>query len=63
MAENLFEQVVKNTGLPEDMISQDFLKLLSKKGLGSDSLTLDQLRDVLAEYLQDVFISAKEDLK
>lgn len=63
MAENLFEQVVKNTGLPEDMISQDFLRLLSDKGLGSDSLTLDQLRDVLAEYLQDVFISAKEELK
>lgn len=63
MDDNLFEQIVKNTGLPEELISQDFLKRISEKGFQKSSLTIDQIRDVLAEYLQDVILQAREDFK
>jgi hypothetical protein len=63
MDDNLFEKIVKNTGLPEELISQDFLKKISDKGFEKNSLTIDQIRDVLAEYLQDVILQAREDFK
>lgn len=63
MGENLFEEIVKSTGLPESMISQGFLKIISEKGLDKSTLTLDQIRDVLVEYLQDVILNAREEFR
>lgn len=63
MDDKLFEKIVKNTGLPEELISQDFLKKISDKGFEKNSLTIDQIRDVLAEYLQDVILQARENFK
>jgi hypothetical protein len=63
MDDNLFEKIVKSTGLPEELISQDFLKKISDKGFEKSSLTIDQIRDVLSEYLQDVILQAREEYK
>lgn len=63
MDDNLFEKIVKNTGLPEELVSQDFLKKITDKGFEKNNLTLDQIRDVLAEYLQDVILQAREEYK
>lgn len=63
MDDNLFEKLVKNTGLPEELVSQGFLKIIHEKGFEKSSLTLDQIRDVLSEYLQEVILEAREDFK
>jgi hypothetical protein len=63
MDENLFEKIVKSTGLPEELISQDFLKKISEKGFEKSTLTIDQIRDVLSEYLQDIILQAREEFK
>jgi hypothetical protein len=63
MKDNLFEKIVKNTGLPEDLVSQEFLKQINSKGLDKNNLTIEQIRDVLSEYLQDVLLQAQEEYK
>ena len=63
MDDNLFEKIVKSTGLPEELVTQDFLKKVSDKGFEKSTLTLDQIRDVLADYLQDVILQAREEYK
>jgi len=63
MDDNLFDKVVKSTGLPEELVTQDFLKKISDKGFDRSTLTIDQVRDVLAEYLQDVILQAREEYK
>lgn len=63
MEDNLFEKIVKSTGLPEEMITQDFLNKISEKGFNKSTLTMDQIRVVLAEYLQDVILQAREEYK
>lgn len=63
MDDNLFDKVVKSTGLPEELVTQDFLKKISDKGFDKSTLTIDQVRDVLAEYLQDVILQAREEYK
>lgn len=63
MGDNLFDKVVKSTGLPEELVTQDFLKKVTDKGFDRGTLTLDQIRDVLADYLQDVILQAREEYK
>ncbi|MES2768380.1 MAG: hypothetical protein V4596_04475 [Bdellovibrionota bacterium] len=63
MDDNLFEKIVKSTGLPEELVTQDFLKKISDKGFEKSTLTLDQIRDVLADYLQDVILQVREEYK
>ena len=63
MDDNLFEKVVQGTGLPEELVSQDFLKVITDKGYEKNSLTLDQLRDALADYMQEVILQARDEYK
>jgi hypothetical protein len=59
MAEELFAQVTDATGLPKDVISDELVRLLAKVGVSKDEMTLDDLRRVLADYVQDVLLNAK----
>lgn len=61
MDDNLFEKVVKSTGLPEELVTQDFLKKITERGFEKSTLTIDQIRDVLTDYLQDVILQAREE--
>lgn len=57
--DDLLNVVAEATGLPQALIVDELQCLASKAGLSIDQLTLDDLRDLLAEYLQDVLVSAK----
>lgn len=48
----LFKQLIELTGLPAEEIGKELKKLLKEKGLDPDFVTLEQLREVLACYLQ-----------
>lgn len=63
MDDNLFEKIVKSTGLPEELVTQDFLKKITDRGFEKSTLTIDQIRDVLADYLQDVILQARDEYK
>lgn len=59
MTSPLLEILIKETGLPEDLIKKELNRLLKKSGLSPDQVTLEILREVLARYLQDVILEAK----
>lgn len=60
MAEKLFDQVTDATGLPSNLVSTELETLIASAGLDKENLTLDDLRIVLANYVQDVLLAAKE---
>jgi hypothetical protein len=61
-ANKLVDEVIELTGLPEDPLSKELEKLLSAAGLESENISLDDLREVLANYLNDVIIEARKEL-
>lgn len=61
MGDELFKQVTDATGLPNELISAELTRLLERSGIDPQAVTLDDLRRVLAEYVQDVLLSAKSD--
>ena len=62
MGAKLFSEVAEATGLPNETISRELAELISTAGYNKETLTLDQLRHALAEYVQDILLEAKEDL-
>ncbi len=58
----LLGDVAEATGLPQETISKELGHLISSAGYDRETLTLDQLRHALAEYVQDILLAAKEDL-
>ena len=62
MDKSFLHELTTSTGLPEELLSTELKRLIAAAGLSPESVTLDDLRVVLAEYLQDVFVEAKENL-
>ncbi len=60
MGKQLLNDLATATGLPENLITDELGELISRAGLDSQTLTLDDLRGVLAEYLQDILLDARE---
>lgn len=62
MGHLLLQELAKATGLPESIIKKELSELISKSGKSIDQTTLDDLREILADYLQDVLNDAKKEL-
>ncbi len=62
MGNNLFNSLISATGLPTESVSNELTKLLAKNGKTPETMTLDDLREVMADYLQTVLVEAKEEL-
>lgn len=60
MKNQLIDAVIGHCGLPENLVQDELRSCSQKAGLELENLTLDQLRDLMAEYLQDVFVEAKK---
>ncbi len=60
MGEALIKTVIESTGLPSETMEQELNRLIAKAGLQKDSLTLDDMRSILADYLQDTLLSLKK---
>jgi hypothetical protein len=56
----LISQIASNTGLPEDTMRKELGSLIEGSGLDPNIVTLDDLRRVLADYAQEVLLSAKQ---
>lgn len=62
MANELVKTLINVTELPEDAISKELEKLFAQHGATANEITLDQLREIMADYLQTVLLEAKEEL-
>lgn len=58
--EQLITQLSDLTGLPPEMVQKELRRLLAKSGLDAQALTLEDVRELLAVYLQDVLLQVKE---
>lgn len=56
----LINVLIEATGLPPEAVERELKKVLLRKGVSMDSLTLDDVREVLASYLQEVLVEAKD---
>jgi hypothetical protein len=60
MGDALVKTVIELTDLPADPVERELQRLIEKAGLDSQNVTMDDLRNILAEYLQDVLLEAKQ---
>lgn len=58
----LLRVLIQSTGLPMDAVEREITRLLSARNLKAESLTLEDVREILAFYLQDVLLEAKTSL-
>lgn len=58
--EALLLEVTKATNLPEKLIKNELEHLVAHNGLSTEQVSLDDLRQLLADYLQDVFLKAQQ---
>lgn len=63
MGAALLKEVTEATGLPHEPIADELNRLITTAGLNSDSITLEDLRSVLAEYLQDVMLEVQKEME
>jgi hypothetical protein len=56
----LINELSHATGLPDDLIGEELSRIIAGAGKSTSDVTLDELREMLAAYLQDVLIEAKE---
>lgn len=60
MGDALLDQVTVATGLPEDLVTDELTRLLKNAGVAKEAVTLDDLREILADYLQDIMLEITE---
>lgn len=60
MASKLLQDLAIATGLPEKLIQQELKQLVRAAGIAEQDLTLENLREILAGYAQDILLSAKQ---
>lgn len=61
MGERLLTDLADATGLPSDLVTDELGRLLQNAGLEKNQITLDDLRSVLAEYMQEVLLAASSE--
>jgi hypothetical protein len=54
MGNKLFTQVTGLTGLPEELIGPELKSLLERKGVEPEQVTMESLREALADYLNQM---------
>lgn len=56
MKNPLLTQVMEQTGLPQNALEKEVTRVLTAHGLTEENVGLEELRQVLADYLQEVFL-------
>lgn len=58
---NLLNQVVSLSGLPEDQLEPWFKAQIESRGLNPYQLDLEQLREVMVDMLQDLILQTENE--
>jgi hypothetical protein len=56
----LLNEMISGTGLPEDLLSKELAELLKRAQISQEACSLEDLRAILAEYAQEVLLAAKQ---
>ena len=59
---HLFNTIIGATDLPNEPVRRELEGLLLAAGKSPETLTLEDLREVLADYLQTVLLETKNDV-
>lgn len=63
MANSLaLDELIAAIGLPEELALKKLNQLASANGLNINNLSVDQLRELVADLLQDVLLEVKAEL-
>ncbi len=60
MGDKLLKEISEATGLPSQLIDDELIRLISEAGKSPSEASLEDLREVMALYLQEVILGAKE---
>lgn len=60
MTNPLLREVISSCGLPEEMISKELEQIMVSCGYEESSLTMEQLRNMMAVYMQSVLLDLKD---
>lgn len=52
--------LMEHMDLPKEYAQKQYRELLAQYGFHPESITLDQLREILADHLQNVLVELKE---
>ncbi|MGE3973144.1 MAG: hypothetical protein AB7F59_01310 [Bdellovibrionales bacterium] len=61
--EKVLEQIAEATGLPSHLVMGELKGMIEKAGLDAQTMSMDDLRNILAEYLQNVILNAREEFR
>lgn len=56
----LVHKLLEATGVNGESLEAEMKKVMDDSNVNEETLTLEQLREILANYLQDVLTEAKE---
>jgi hypothetical protein len=56
----LLRFLVEATGLPKESVDMELKKLLQRYGIDPEHVTIDDVREIMAGYLQDTLVEAKD---
>lgn len=57
---DLLDQLTSATGLPAELIRQELLDLITAAGIDARQVKLEDIRELLVDYLQKIILEAKE---
>jgi hypothetical protein len=56
----LMEELIQLTGIPNELMRRELESMRNKAGLENKPLTIEDLRGLIAEYLQETLVEAKK---
>jgi hypothetical protein len=62
MQPDFLNTIAVATGLPQEMVMRELMQLIEKAGKSAETIGLDDLREILAQFLQDVLLETKSNL-
>lgn len=58
----LLEKISQSTDLPDHLLMKELQELLQTAQISDSNVTLEQVREILAVYLQDVLLEIKDEV-
>ncbi|MGE0529616.1 MAG: hypothetical protein AB7G93_02005 [Bdellovibrionales bacterium] len=56
----LLGTLIEASGLPRESIEPELLRLMKERDYSPERLTLPEVREILAAYLQEILVAAKD---
>lgn len=60
MSKGLYQKVIEAAGIREKQLENELTEIIKRNNFNVEEVTLEQLREVMAEYLNIVFLEIAE---